>query len=104
MKAFLRLWAMFVWLMVTNPASWALAAAVLYGVRRWRLPEWTWFWGFASAAVLSLLISLFVEAGGALGERVRFAGSGRIALGAATAAAATCALGFWVASSVLWVR
>lgn len=77
MKAFARLWAMCLWLMVTSPLWWAFATAVLIG--RWRYPiaGWLWFVVFIFASAVALASSVFVEAGGGLNERIRLAGAGR---------------------------
>lgn len=76
MKAFLRLWAMCLWLMVTSPLWWVSAAAVLIG--RWRYPAagWLWFVAFLFAGVVALASSAFVELEGGLNERIRLAGAG----------------------------
>lgn len=104
MRAFLRLWAMLLWLTATNPIYWALMILALYGMWRWRVPQWAGFWVFNSAAVVSLALSLFVDGGGGLHERIRYAQAGRMVLTAAVAAMATLAL-FWCAlSSVLLQR
>jgi len=101
MKAFLRLWTMCLWLTAISPVYWMLAAAALYGVWRWHLPPWVWFWVFACVATVSLTLTVFAEAGGALYSRIRFVRSGRIVLGAAAAAIVAFALGMWVVGFVL---
>lgn len=104
MRAFLRLWTMCLWLTATSPVYWGMTLAALYGAWRWRLPQWGWLWVSTGAAAGSLMISVFVEAGGAVYDRIRFAQSKRVALGAAAAAIATFALGWWAVSFILLAR
>lgn len=101
MKAFMRLGTMCLWLTATSPVCWALVAVALYSVWKWHLPQWVWFWMFVCAAVVGLVLSLFVEAGGGLYDRLRFARSGRIVMGAAAAAITVFALSLWAISSAL---
>lgn len=101
MRAFMRLWVMCLWLTVTSPVYWGLMIAALYGVWRWRAPQWAWLWVFNGAAAVSLVISLFAGAGGGLYDRIRFARAGRMMLGAVAAAIATFALGLWAVGFVV---
>lgn len=101
MKAFMRLWTMCLWLTATSPVCWALVAVVLYSVWKWHLPQWVGFWMFVCAAVVGLVLSLFVESEGGLYDRLRFARSGRIVMGAAVAAITVFVLSLWAISSAL---
>ncbi|MCS6950837.1 MAG: hypothetical protein NZ520_10295, partial [bacterium] len=92
MRAFLRLWAMCLWLALTSPLYWSLTLVCLYAVGVGRPPVWVQVPLFASVAAISLLFSLFVEAGRALGDRVRFARSRRRVLGAAAATSVVSAV------------
>lgn len=101
MRAFMRLWTMCLWLMVTSPACWALVIIALYGAWRWHLPQQAWLGMIVCSAMAGLAIPLFVESGGAVYDRLRFARSGRSLLGAAVAAITVFALSLWAISSAL---
>ncbi|MGQ9486181.1 MAG: hypothetical protein ACUVTY_01765 [Armatimonadota bacterium] len=102
MKAFLRLWAMCLWLMVTSPLWWASAAAVLIG--RWRYPVagWLWFVAFIFAGVVALAASMFVEVEGGLNERIRLAGAERDFLLAALLAISALSAILYAAVEAIW--
>lgn len=92
---------MCLWLIATSPVHWALVTPALYGIWRWHPPQWVWLCAFANMAAFSLVVSHFVEARGALYDRIRVARMGRTVLAAAIAAVATLAMGLWTAISIL---
>lgn len=95
MRGFLRLWAMCMHLVLTSPLAWGLTAGALLGVWREALPAWACSVALAGVALISLLFSIFVEAGGALSEHIRLSQSQRPVLIAVSATAATFALSGW---------
>lgn len=95
MRSFLRLWAMCMHLVLTSPLAWGLTAGALLGVWRQGFPAWACSVALAGVALVSLLFSIFFEAGGALSEHIRLSQSQHPVLIAVTATTTTFALSGW---------
>lgn len=101
MRAFARLCAMFLNLLLTSPLWWAMVAVAMVGWWRYPVAGWLVFLWLILAGVTVLGFTVFLEAGGGLYERIRLAGAGHACLAAATITLVMVSLVLFAVGTVL---